>query len=251
MKAVVIVLLVIVLAFVFSYTCSAQQVLFPATVAPAAPPPAVTLTFDAAYNDSTAIFVLDSIKQTVTITSEDYRVSYCYVLSSQGYNPTYVNLGGSAMTLIDSQALSVGESGRMSWLYRMIAPSSGSQSWVVGKPSADVWSAAILVTFYGAHQTTPNDAISKATATDNPISTNISSETGDIVVDFVWQNADIGDNTAVGSGQTEQPSPHMVIYDRVISSSREAGAATTTMGWTNTGTYYLCQMAFNINKYAP
>lgn len=71
-----------------------------------------------------------------------------------------------------------------------------------------------------------------ATGYDNPITVDVTSAAGEMVIDAVGDRADLGDTLAVGAGQTQQSNFIADISGvGIIAGSDEAGAATTTMSW--------------------
>lgn len=111
----------------------------------------------------------------------------------------------------------------------------------------------VAVCLSGVNQTTPNDA---ATAVDaggvTSISSDISSETGDLVIDFVGVNGD--PTITAGAGQTERAN-FLVQQDgqpasggTKVGCSTEPGGATVTMSWSwSASSSRTSRVVFNIN----
>lgn len=118
-------------------------------------------------------------------------------------------------------------------MFRLIAPATGAQT-VTTTFSASVDGAICgVVTFSAANQTTLLDAAATADAVSGNPTVNVTSATGEIVVDVV--SIDRGAPT-VGGGQTQHWNDDDANDGDVFGAgSREAGASSVTMSWTNGG----------------
>jgi hypothetical protein len=88
--------------------------------------------------------------------------------------------------------------------------------------------------YCGVHQTTPVGTAASAISYGNPITVDVSSAVGELVVDAVADRADLGDTLAATAGQTERSNFIADISGvGIIAGSDKAGAAgTVTMSWT-------------------
>jgi hypothetical protein len=114
-------------------------------------------------------------------------------------------------------------------------PDSGTHDVVISTDfiSSSDYILGTVRTYSGVDTTTPTSGGTSTTAgAANSISLNVSSATGDLVVDAVSVNAAIT-NLTVGASQTERANFN---YDGAANgthhgTSEEAGATTTTMSW--------------------
>lgn len=135
-----------------------------------------------------------------------------------------VTYAGVAMTLHDSQT---GATGGNAYWYYLAAPASGSNTVsVTWTGSTDCRGGA--VSFTGA-KSTPGTA-AKTTSAGTSISIDVTSATGEIVVD-VLSIAGGSTTATAGAGQTERWNALTGSPGVKGSGSTEAGAATTTMSW--------------------
>lgn len=109
---------------------------------------------------------------------------------------------------------------------------------------------AIVGTYSGVDQTTPEDAVQTVDGSGGGTSStvNVSSATGDMVMDCLTAAAGVTVLTS-GAGQTEinQMTTDTGAGHQALASSYEAGSATTTMSWGWTGFSTYVGWAFNIN----
>ena len=140
-----------------------------------------------------------------------------------------VTYNGDAMTAVPSGATNNGE--YYITLYYLIAPDTGSNTISVSVTGNvfDFGGAGISIT--GAHQATPLGTAATATGTSTAPSVNVTSASGELVVDALAIVH--GGTLSVGSGQTSRwnaPTANAFVKH---AGSTEAGAATTTMSWSN------------------
>lgn len=140
-----------------------------------------------------------------------------------------VTYGGVSMTRLDTQqknALDV-------YLYYLVAPATGANNVIVdvNPRYAGCNIAAVAASYTGVNQVTPLGTQAKTGVTTTSMSVNVSSATGELVVDAAGKlNTDVlnvgADQTQRGQngGGTGGAHARAAISD-------EAGAATTTMSW--------------------
>lgn len=140
-----------------------------------------------------------------------------------------------AFTLVQSDNNS-GATTVRSYIYRLLAPTSGDH--VITTTFSSAQNAAIICQdFEDVDQTTPLSAVTKGEGTGNA-STNIASATDETVVDVLVAAMPHSNFVTVGAGQTAVGTQSAGIEgpsNRAVSMSRETGAATTTMSWTQEG----------------
>ena len=112
-------------------------------------------------------------------------------------------------------------------------PASGANTIAVTLSGGGNVTAGLASSYTDVHQTTPVDTAATATGTQSDPTVNVSSASGDLVVDAV----SITDSAInVGAGQTSRAE-----FDGLSGGlwsggiSEEAGAATVTMSWTRAG----------------
>ncbi len=155
----------------------------------------------------------------------------------EGGTITGVTFDGNAMTQIGTSALNTTPT-----------PDVGAAQWVITGVSSGTYtvsvdwsgvfgsqSTVIAITCYGVDQTTPvrvGSATTGTASTDTSVSVNVSSATGDMVIDLVTVSAvDAGEPT-IGASQNSLVACVANGTTNLDScSSSEAGAATTTMSW--------------------
>jgi hypothetical protein len=157
---------------------------------------------------------------------------------------TYNALG---MTLI-------GQAGSIPYAtaYKYVAPATGSHTLAFDHSSQGSANFLLVgVPTDGVDQTTPNDAAVTATGTASSAATlNVSSATGDLVLDGVcFDTLGSPNDCLVGAGQTVIVKQDTVGSTNVAcGTSQENGAGTVTMSWTgDSGTPNWAQIGFNVN----
>lgn len=125
-------------------------------------------------------------------------------------------------------------------LWYLVAPATGANN-VVVTMSGDQSFAAIAQTYTGVHQTVPKGTDVGSTGSGTAVTVDVTSATGELVIDVVTRQASGGTFTE-GASQTKrqthttQPGGSM---------SEEAGAATVTMSWTiSSEDYAQCAVPF-------
>jgi hypothetical protein len=146
----------------------------------------------------------------------------------RGATVTGVTYGGQPLTLIGGVSAT---SSRVE-LWRIVAPLTGTNNVVVTGTGAKEKIAG-ATSWTGVHQTTPLGTAAFATGTSITPTVNVTSATGDVVVDTVMA-VDTASLT-VGAGQTQRW--NVALGDYMGGGSSEPGAATTTMSWTLSGSF--------------
>lgn len=122
---------------------------------------------------------------------DDYR-------NSPLSDPSGITYAGAALTKL-SNFLAGGGNDNAASLWRRIAPSTGSNNVVVTHAqSHDI--TAMSLSYSGVDQTTPNDTVQALDSTATDPSHSVTSETGDMVVSFVF-----GWGTAADGWQATAP----------------------------------------------
>jgi len=159
--------------------------------------------------------------------------------------PNTVTYAGAGMTAIGNYMAGGGNDNNIS-LWVLVAPATGANDVVVSFTGSHD-GTAMSISYSGVDQTTPNDAPSINDVVSATPSRAITSETDDMVVDFVgwWSGAGA---TATGAG-TEQLENFNGTGLNSCAVADAAGAASVTMGWSITGgpgdTHG--QIGFNVN----
>lgn len=150
---------------------------------------------------------------------------------------------GVSMTELSTQTYGAGGDQKLTVLY-LVNPASGTNDIVLSVGSTS-WMAAAAASFTGVDQTTPVGTPSTTTVSSaTSVSQDISSETGDMVVDFlVWYN---GAHT-VGADQTVRAFFDGGSADDSTLISTEAGASTVTMSHSWSAGEHAAHTAVNMN----
>ena len=145
-----------------------------------------------------------------------------------GTSITGVTYGGQSLTFIGGISVT---GGRVE-LWYIVAPLTGTND-VVVSGTGKKEKIAGATSWTGVHQTTPLGAAAFATGTSITPSVNVTSATGEVVVDTV--EATDSASLAVGGAQTQWWNVSQGSY--LGGGSSESGAATTTMSWTLSGSF--------------
>jgi hypothetical protein len=140
---------------------------------------------------------------------------------------TSMTYGGEAAVAVDTQA----NGDFTANMRRVIAPATGAQTAAVNYDNT-VDAVLGVATFTGVHQTTPLGTPAKATGNASPATVDVSSATGELVVDLA--SAFDSATWTIGAGQTQRWNQTLV-SNYPTSMSTEAGAASVTMSWTKSG----------------
>ena len=140
-----------------------------------------------------------------------------------------VTYNSVALTVVSSSTVSNGQ--YTSTMYRLIAPATGSNTVSVTFTGSVFDFGAGAVSFTGADQTTPLGTAVTATGTDTTPTVTVTSASGEIVVDALTI-VHSGTLTVDGS-QSQRWNSAGASGHIKYAGSTEAGAATTTMSWSN------------------
>lgn len=166
-----------------------------------------------------------------------------------------VTINGVACTLVDRRS-SVAN-GRIMEIWQLVAPASGAQDVVASFTSTNIRPVATCLSFAGVDQTTPLGTIQfeEGNGSNPTITDDVSSGSGEIVLDHVIVSYNATRTIAVGASQSEKSNHYDTGYSDANSSrqatSIEDGAATTTMSWTGSGGFiYYAQQSINVKAAA-
>lgn len=168
--------------------------------------------------------------------------------AGSGGTPTVTSItyGGAGMTLVPSGTLH-DANGQDVWLYRLIAPATGSQT-VSVTFSIAVYGACGSVSVTGADQTTMTGTAVTGTAASGTTSPAlvVASAVGDLVIDTIKKWNGNASSPGVGAGQTQRWVGSDGSFNEYGACSTEPGAASVTMTWTDTFTPAWTGVAVNI-----
>lgn len=177
------------------------------------------------------------------------RVLYAFVLNDGTALASLPTYNGVATTAVDSES----NASAKVWLYRLINPASGSNTLSVDHTGTGTVPNVIgCIAVDGTNQTTPNDTPVKHNGSGGAITHDVTSETGDLVLDFIYAGGtSVNWQLVAGSGQTEHIDSGVAATvggsARSWGVSAEAGAATVTMSWTPTNTTAWAHISINVN----
>ena len=140
-----------------------------------------------------------------------------------------VTYNGVALSLVGSKtAYSL-----VTTIYKLVAPDTGTHDVVVSFSTApDKGGVVGVVTFTGVSQTTPLGTFASASGSSTAPSVNVSSATGELVLDtLVDEDATV--TMTAGAGQTERWNAQFTYMGGA--GSTKAGDTTVTMSWTLSG----------------
>jgi len=144
---------------------------------------------------------------------------------------TGVTYGGTSLTLV---ARIAGHSSNQSEasLWYLLNPPEGTAD-IVASFDENTYATLVATAFSGVNQTNPiGTAASAGDSQTNLATVNVSSATGELVIDSVMKHITI-ETLSVGAGQSEQA---QVSANQLRGAqSTEAGATTVTMSWSWTG----------------
>ncbi len=181
---------------------------------------------DVQSNSGTSISTLDI---TSVVSQGANRVIFCNIahlgtsisVSSVTFDP------GGANEKAFSSVGNAANAEHKTEIFKVVAPAAVTATVrVTMSGTADELVAGTLM-MSGVDQTTPNDTAATAAGINSPMTVDVSSETGDLVIDSAIANTT---SITVGGSQTQRwnisPSTDSG------AASTEAGAATVTMSWT-------------------
>lgn len=181
----------------------------------------MAIAFNAATSTSNG--GVTSLSQSHTAAGSD-RCIIIGVHAEGGVSISSIAYGAQTPTLIGAH--SNGETR----LYRLVAPSTGSQTVAVNFSGSSSRCAMGILSYTGVDQTTPVGSMVEGTTTTDTVSVDATSATGQLVVDFaIFAEATI----AVGPDQTARIDlDDFSSVFRSLGMSDQAGASTVTMSWT-------------------
>lgn len=145
-----------------------------------------------------------------------------------------VTYGGSSagVTLVRSETQDAVNNRRKAHLYRLIAPPTGAQTaqFNLASPTFDV--ALSVVSYTGVDQTDPLGTAAGVTGSSAAPSVNVSSASGELVVDYVRAFAGVTSLTANASQTSRVEQEGWSANGPAAGNSEKAGAASVTMSWT-------------------
>lgn len=183
--------------------------------------------FDAKTTGTTTT---SSLTITHTTTGSNRLLLCCAGLSMQKTITGVTYPAGTNMTL--HNAINFGTSDidyPRSEIWKLAAPAAGANDMVITESAAGYLNGC-AISFTGVDQTTPvGTAVTAQGNGGNAVTVDVSSNSGDIVVDSTahWQSTSI----TAGAGQTERANL-VAGVGHYLGVSTEAGAATVTMSWT-------------------
>jgi len=188
----------------------------------------MAIVFDAASNDSGDS--TDSATFAHTCTGTNLLLTVGITSGFTHPNVTGVTYGGNVLTVLSSNVQTdVDQS-----VWYMTNPPKGANDIVVTW-GANAWFAVGAVSYTGVSQSTPfgTGVVAKANDTDGNV--DVTSGTGEVVIDFYSTYHTSGHTIADGAGQTERVNKThgATSWDAGLGISEEAGAATVNMAWTH------------------
>lgn len=182
----------------------------------------MAIVFDAAASDGGS----GGSQLTVAHTSMGSdRYALIGVWAEGGVSISSISYGAQTPSLLHAHSVGAG------WLYGLAAPNTGGQTVTVNLSGTSARCFMGILSYTGvASAGTP---VENEVAGGSPLTVDVSSAAGQMVVDFAVYAIDA---MTFGAGQT----PRIEIDDiestfRCLGMSEEAGAATTTMSWTSAG----------------
>jgi hypothetical protein len=171
--------------------------------------------------------------------SHDNNGNYLLLGISHGYPAdngaieTAVTWNGVSMTKIADSAES-GFSRRVT-VWALLAAATGVHNFVITEPTGGFKAWVLqMVSVQNVNASTPTGTVVTATGTSTPATVNVTSASGELVIDFVstGPGSDVTGMT-VGAGQTQQVNlaSGTAVTDIRGGASVEAGTATVTMSW--------------------
>lgn len=145
---------------------------------------------------------------------------------------TGVTYNGSALTQIGSTQ-SVAFGGKTLSLWAKVGPSTGAHDVVLtASSSTSIFGASVSYTGVAQTSTFGTAAQGENSSALSSVTVDVSSATGELVVDgMLWTSGD-GSGMTAGSGQTKRAESEDAGTGTLVAMSEEAGASSVTMSWT-------------------
>lgn len=183
-----------------------------------------------AVNATTGSFTLATTTATLSHTpAGTNRLLVVCVGFEAGDTISSVTFGGTALT----QRIRSSSSGGTSELWSLVAPAASTANVVVTTATSRPLLGVIATSLTGVNQATPHGTPVGANAfvPPNIATVDVTSATGELVLDCVWDSCCSA--LTIGAGQTQRSNQ----YDpsttgQTVATSTEPGAATVTMSWT-------------------
>ena len=172
-----------------------------------------------------------------TVASGSDRATVFRIANSGNVAVSGVTYGGVAAAQVPGADSAAGSSFIRTDIWRLVAPAVSTADVVVTFASS-ARGCAQAATYSGVHQTTPHGTAAAAGGSSLTPSVAVTSAAGELVVDIA-ATRDETKTLTPGAGQTEEPAGGFVGASGAGSTSvqaaasREDGAASVTMSWTN------------------
>ncbi|MEK7578559.1 MAG: hypothetical protein AAB456_02475 [Patescibacteria group bacterium] len=158
---------------------------------------------------------------------------------------TYAGNNMTQAVVVANVPGNIAELGQVAIYYQTGIPSGASNAVITLNAAADLLNMGII-SYTGAHQTVQNGGTGTADVVTSATTTiDVTSATGEIVIDAVETNDNLVDVTT-GGGQTRRVAFQVTGWGTGAIMSEEAGAATVTMSHTGNGTASWGQVAWSI-----
>lgn len=195
--------------------------------------------FDAASNTNGAT---TSLSHNHTATGTNLVAYACVAIDAAAdFNPA-ATYNSVSMDLVTEVTVN-----RYLALFRLVAPTTGSQTVAVTGLPGGGNQAVFVMTFTGVDQADPDDTPVQGTDNTTASTASVSSAVNDMVADCITVNNN--PTLVVDGSQTEPTNGHVTASSSEHAISYQAGASpTVAMDWTWTGSGNTnVQLAFNIN----
>jgi hypothetical protein len=186
----------------------------------------MAIAFDAASSDRTDGATSLTFSHTCTGSDRLLIVALCVQSGASSPTATY---NGTSMTLVDS----ITSTWVHTYMFRLIAPTTGANNVALSWTGSDA-AIGLATSYTGVDQTTPLGTSATASGTSTAVTVDVSSASGELVVDAVAYDQNCGGQTiTVGASQTERLNILTVSACGITAGmSTESGAGATTMSWT-------------------
>lgn len=182
----------------------------------------MAIVFDAAASDTGSGG--NQLTTSHTSTGSD-RYVLIGVWAEGGVSISSISYGAQTPSLLHAHSVGAG------WLYGLSAPNTGGQTVTVNLSGTSTRAAMGIVSYTGVSGA--GTAVESEVSGGSPLTVNVSSAAGQMVVDFAVFALDA---MTVGAGQTSRVElDDFESTFRSLGMSDEPGASTTTMSWTSAG----------------
>lgn len=192
----------------------------------------MAIAFDAASNAQYTAGSGGTLTWSHTCTGTNLVLWVSATISTGGNSTiTGITYNGVAMTEVSGSPINSTSIETSGWI--LIAPATGTHNIVATINAFDNNFSCVAASYTGVHQTTATGTPATATGAVSTITVDVSSASGEVVVDGVGVNDPTWAWTA-GAGQTARTSYADPAGFDSSALSEEAGATTVTMSWTGT-----------------